>query len=53
VLYEALKPLQADIKVIGALVRLPRGKRQDIGLAFGHTIRRHAKTLLGDHDHAA
>jgi hypothetical protein len=28
-------------------------KRQDIGLAFGHTIRRYAKTLLGDHDHAA
>jgi hypothetical protein len=29
--------------------RLPRGKRQDIGRAFSHTIRCHAETLLGDH----
>jgi hypothetical protein len=32
--------------------RLPRGKRQDVRFAFGYTIRRHAKTLLRDHDNA-
>jgi hypothetical protein len=33
--------------------RLPRRERRDVRLAFGHTIRGHAKTLLRDHDHAA
>jgi hypothetical protein len=29
--------------------RLPRRERQDVRLAFGHTIRGYAKALLGDH----
>lgn len=33
--------------------RLPRGKRQDVRLALGHTIWAHAKTLLRDHHDAA
>jgi hypothetical protein len=33
----------------GPAPRLPRGKRQDVRLAFGHPIRGHAKTLLRDH----
>ena len=32
--------------------RLPHRERQDVALAFGHTIRRHAEALLGDHDDA-
>jgi hypothetical protein len=32
--------------------RLPRGERQDVRGALGHTIRCHAETLLRDHHDA-
>jgi hypothetical protein len=39
-------------RAVTVVARLPRGEHQDVRLAFGHTVRGHAKTLLGDHHDA-